>query len=164
MRKTTVHVHLQRVVTAVALRVPEEARTQVRVRPAAAGDILRALGHACRATRRAGADLGGNGVGIHAEQTMVSERPHIGQPQDRVAVELPLHGETPLLDRWRFRVRLYTLRRVSSAWRRDAGAARGWGSDVRQNGQDRGQRDVREGKCPVVRREGIQEKAEIVDE
>ncbi len=164
MCKTTAHVHLQRVVTTVALGVPEETRAQVRVRPAAGGDILRALGYACRATRGAGADLGGNGVGVHAEKTVVSERPDIREPQDRVAVELPLHGETPLLDRWRLRVPLDTLGRVSSTRRRDAWAARGRGSHVRQNGQDRRQRDVGERECPVVGREGIQEKAEIVDQ
>ena len=93
--KAVAHVHLQRVVAAVAFGVPEESRAQIGIGASwpRAGNILRALRHdglpaapcAARGTAgRIGTNLRGNGVGIDAQQAVISELADIGHAQHRV--------------------------------------------------------------------------------
>ena len=129
--ETVAHVHLQRVVAAVAFGVPEEARAEIGIGAAGAraGNILRALRHGMRnllklaavATPPAEQPLGSEQIcvgmvfGIDAQQAVVSERADVGHAQHCIAIQLLLDCEIPFLDGRRLGVGLHALRSEDGA-------------------------------------------------
>src|SRR5262249_8056445 len=86
-RQAAGYVDLQGVVAGVAFREPEEAAGKIRIWARCDRDVLRALGD--RAAGRSGcsagnagrrrADLGGDAVGIDAEESVIAERTEVGE-------------------------------------------------------------------------------------
>ncbi len=110
-----------------------------------------------------GADLRGNIVGIDAQQAVIAERPDVGHAQRGGSGELPLDGEIPFLHRGSFRIGLDALRRIGGAGRGHPGAARWRNGRAGNDGRD-GEERARSGDRAVVRRQRVQQEAEIVDQ
>src|SRR5262249_4709702 len=145
------HVDLQRVVTAVALGVPEEAAREILVGTRAHRYILRTLGHAalargrsdpaCLTARGAGANLRRNAIRIDTQQTMHAKRSDVRQANRHIGIQLPLYREIPLLNCRYSCIGLDSLRCIRGAGLWNTRAARGRYRRA-GNQDDRGERSA----------------------